>query len=105
MKWEGNRESDNVEDRRGAGGFGLGGRSVGLGTIAIALVASWFLGVSPTTILNLLTGGPADISAIQQPARQPPADDQMARFVSTVLADTEDTWTALFRSQGSDYVK
>ncbi|HJV73680.1 MAG TPA: neutral zinc metallopeptidase, partial [Noviherbaspirillum sp.] len=46
-----------------------------------------------------------DISAIQQPARQPPADDQMARFVSTVLADTEDTWTALFRSQGSDYVK
>lgn len=104
MKWEGNRESDNVEDRRGGGGFGLGGRSVGLGTIAIALIASWFLGVSPTTILNLLTGGPADISAIQQPARQPPADDQMARFVSTVLADTEDTWTALFRAQGSTYV-
>ena len=104
MKWEGNRESDNVEDRRGGGGFGLGGRSVGLGTIAIALIASWFLGVSPTTILNLLTGGPADISAIQQPARQPPADDQMARFVSTVLADTEDTWTDLFRAQGSTYV-
>lgn len=47
MKWEGNRESDNVEDRRGAddsGGFGgsLGGRSIGLGTIVIALVASYF---------------------------------------------------------------
>lgn len=105
MKWEGNRESDNVEDRRGGGGFGLGGRSVGLGTIAIALVASWFLGVSPMTILSLLTGGPTDISAVQQPARQPPANDEMARFVSTVLADTEDTWTTLFRAQGSEYVK
>ena len=39
MKWEGNRESDNVEDRRGAGG-GFGGKSVGLGTVAIALVVS-----------------------------------------------------------------
>ena len=41
MKWEGNRESDNVEDRRGGGG-GLGGRSIGIGSIAIALVASYF---------------------------------------------------------------
>lgn len=104
MKWEGNRESDNVEDRRGSS-FGLGGRSVGLGTIAIALVLSWALGISPTTVLNLLTGGPSDISAVQQPAQRPPADDQMARFVSTVLADTEDTWNALFRAQGADYVE
>lgn len=104
MKWEGNRESDNVEDRRGSS-FGLGGRSVGLGTIAIALVLSWALGISPTTVLNLLTGGPSDISAVQQPAQRPPADDQMARFVSTVLADTEDTWNALFRAQGAEYVE
>jgi uncharacterized protein len=108
MKWEGNRESDNVEDRRGegGGGFGFGGRSVGLGTIAIALVASYFFGVSPTAILSLLTGGSPDISQGQQtPAHRPPASDQMAKFVSTVLADTEDTWTELFRAQGSSYVK
>jgi uncharacterized protein len=108
MKWEGNRESDNVEDRRGegGGGFGFGGRSVGLGTIAIALVASYFFGVSPTAILSLLTGGSPDISQVQQtPAHRPPASDQMAKFVSTVLADTEDTWTELFRAQGSSYVK
>jgi uncharacterized protein len=106
MKWEGNRESDNVEDRRGGGGFGFGGRSVGLGTIAIALVASYFFGVSPTTVLSLLTGGSPDISQVQQtPAHRPPASDQMAKFVSTVLADTEDTWTELFRAQGSSYVK
>jgi len=104
MRWEGNRESENVEDRRGSS-FGLGGRSVGLGTIAIALILSWVLGISPTTVLSLLTGGPTDISAVQQPAQRPPADDQMTRFVSTVLADTEDTWNALFSAQGADYVE
>jgi uncharacterized protein len=109
MKWEGNRESDNVEDRRGdggGGGFGFGGRSIGLGTVAIALVASYFLGVNPMTILSLLSGGSSGISQVQQaPAQRPPASDQMAKFVSTVLADTEDTWTELFRAQGSKYVK
>ena len=39
MKWEGNRESENVEDRRGGrgGGFGVGGASVGIGTVVYAL--------------------------------------------------------------------
>lgn len=103
MKWEGNRESDNVEDRRGAGG-GFGGKSVGLGTVVIALVASYFLGVSPMTVLEVLTGG--GMSSVQEvPAQRPPETDQMAKFVSTVLADTEDTWTALFRSQGASYAR
>jgi predicted metalloprotease len=109
MRWEGNRESDNVEDRRGevgGGGFGFGGRSIGLGAVVVALIASWVLGVNPLTVLNLLSGGPAQVAPVQQaPARRPPADDRMAKFVSTVLADTEDTWTELFRSQGGSYVK
>ncbi|WP_136418719.1 neutral zinc metallopeptidase [Herbaspirillum sp. ST 5-3] len=104
MKWEGNRESENVEDRRGAGGFGLGGRSVGLGTIAIAVIASYFLGVSPMTILSILTGGQGQISTVQQAPQQSAESDQMKKFVSTVLADTEDTWTELFREQGASYV-
>lgn len=104
MKWEGNRESENVEDRRGAGGFGLGGRSVGLGTIAIAVIASYFLGVSPMTILSILTGGQGQISTVQQTPQQSAESDQMKKFVSTVLADTEDTWTELFREQGASYV-
>ena len=44
MKWEGNRESSNVEDRRSARGGGgglLGGRGIGVGTIVIALVSGW----------------------------------------------------------------
>ena len=88
-----------MEDRRSGGGFGRG-RSIGLGTLVIALVASYFLGVNPVTVLNLLTGGSPEISQVQQ---APPESDQMARFVSTVLADTEDTWSTLFRAGGSTY--
>ncbi|RJG06883.1 metalloprotease [Noviherbaspirillum cavernae] len=108
MKWEGNRESDNVEDRRGGGGgggFGFGGRSIGLGTVAIALIASWLLGINPLTVLSMLSGGDPVPQVQEMPAQRPPANDQMAKFVSTVLADTEDTWTALFRESGASYVK
>lgn len=97
MKWEGNRESDNVEDRRSGGGGGggspvFGGRSIGIGTIVIALLGGWVLGINPLTILGLLSGGgpPAHVQQQPGPAHRPPADDTMARFVSTVLADTED---------------
>ncbi|MDO9167392.1 MAG: neutral zinc metallopeptidase, partial [Rhodoferax sp.] len=76
MKWEGNRESDNVEDRR-AGGGGLGGRSIGIGSVAIALVVSYFLGINPMTVLNLLTGG-SPAPQTEQVAQKPPADDRMA---------------------------
>ena len=110
MKWEGNRESDNVEDGRsggggGGGGFGLGGRSVGIGTIAVALVAGWVFGINPLTVLGLLSGGGAPQGSVQQqaPAGRPPADDKMARFVSTVLADTEDVWREQFKQMGSTY--
>ena len=106
MRWEGNRESDNVEDRRsGGGGMPVfGGRSIGIGTIVIALLGGWALGINPLTILGLLSGGsPAQIQ--QAPAQRPPADDKMARFVSTVLADTEDVWTDVFRQQGGTYQK
>lgn len=109
MKWEGNRESDNVEDRRGGGGrgFGIGGGSIGIGTVVIALVASYFFGIDPGTVLNILSGGESGqiTSGQQAPAQHPPANDQMAKFVATVLADTEDTWTELFRASGASYVK
>jgi len=106
MRWEGNRESDNVEDRRDGGGGmpAFGGRSIGIGTIVVALLGGWVLGINPLTILGLLSGGsPAQVQ--QAPARHPPADDKMARFVSTVLADTEDVWTDVFRQQGGTYQK
>ncbi|WP_025916529.1 neutral zinc metallopeptidase [Herminiimonas sp. CN] len=107
MKWEGNRESDNVEDRRGGGdGGGFGGRSIGLGTIAIALVASYFFGVSPMTVISLLSGGSGQIGSTRSAPAQPAArNDPMVKFVATVLADTEDTWGPIFRQSGSSYVQ
>jgi len=107
MKWEGNRQSDNVEDARSSGGRGVrlgGGRGIGLGTIVVALVGGWIFGVNPLTILGLLGGGGVDGGMVQQaPAGRPPADDRMAAFVSTVLADTEDVWREQFRQMGSTY--
>ena len=112
MKWEGNRQSDNVEDRRGSGGFGggggmgprIGGRGIGIGTIVIALVGGWILGINPLTLLGALSGGGAVAPSAQQaPAQAPPANDKMAAFVSTVLASTEDVWTAQFRAAGGAY--
>ena len=107
MKWEGNRESENVEDRRGGGGGGgglLGGRSIGVGTIVIALVGGWVFGINPLTILSMLSGG-GGVEQVQQqaPAQRPPADDRMAQFVSTVLADTEDVWKDVFAKGGKQY--
>ena len=111
MKWEGNRESDNVEDRRddSGGGFGgggglLGGRSIGIGTIVVALLGGWIFGINPLTILGLFSGGSPPAQVQQQgPAHRPPADDRMAAFVSTVLADTEDVWKDVFAKGGATY--
>lgn len=103
MKWEGNRQSDNVEDRRSGGGGRLGGRGIGLGSVVIALVVSYFLGISPMTVLNLLSGGSPELQSQSAPAQKPPANDRMAAFVSTVLADTEDVWKAVFTQSGATY--
>lgn len=106
MRWDGNRESENIEDRRGQGGGSpiFGGRSIGIGTIVIALVGGWVLGINPLTLLGMLSGGGSPVAVQQQaPAGKPPADDTMARFVSTVLADTEDVWADLFRKNGGSY--
>jgi hypothetical protein len=106
MRWEGDRQSDNIEDRRGdgggGGGFGFGGGTIGIGTIVIALLGSWFFGVSPGTILNLLSGGGGP-AQVQQETRQPPRNDRETQFVRTVLAYTEDVWTQQFRANGATY--
>jgi predicted metalloprotease len=107
MRWEGNRESENVEDVRdvgggGGGGFRFGGGSLSLGTVAIAVIAGWLFGINPLQILGLMSGGAPQTQ--QAPAgHAPPANDQMARFVSVVLADTEDVWTAKFKQAGRTY--
>lgn len=103
MKWDGNRESSNVEDlRSGGGGPMLGGRSIGIGTIVIALVGGWALGINPLTLLGVLSGG-APVAQQHAPAKGPAPSDTMGRFVSTVLADTEDVWGEIFQQGGTQY--
>jgi len=115
MKWEGQRESDNVDDLRGSSGGGggsfggFGGRHIGIGAIVIALVGGWIFGINPLTILGLLSGGgvPVQQSAPAQrpgqPVQQSAAEEQKVHFVKTVLADTEDVWTAVFKERGGTY--
>jgi len=102
------RESDNVEDRRGEGPVGGGGGlpigRLGIGTVVIALVASYFLGIDPRVVMGVLGGmdaGTQTTHVPQGPAPKP--TDAKGHFVSVVLADTEDTWTALFRERGKAY--
>jgi predicted metalloprotease len=102
MRLEDERESDNVEDRRGedGAGFSLGGAHIGIGGIVLALLVSYFTGINPLAVLGLLQDhGPT----ASTPAHKPPADDEMSRFVAKVLASTEDTWTSVFQERGKTY--
>ncbi len=101
MEWRNRRTSDNVEDARGSGmrAVGVGG---GIGTMVLAFVLWKFLGVDPSVVMN---AG----QAIQQnrqasgPVQETAEEAQTRQFVSTVLADTEDTWQKIFAERGSRY--
>ena len=92
------RESENVEDRRG-GGMAVGG-GLGLGGVVLALAIGYFFGIDPSAVLGLINQAPVTASV---PAAKPPADDGMARFVAKVLSSTEDTWRDVFRQAGREY--
>ncbi|HWS53426.1 MAG TPA: neutral zinc metallopeptidase [Pyrinomonadaceae bacterium] len=101
MRWRGGRASSNVEDRRGIGGGGLavGG---GLGTLVLVLLAA-FCGVDPRQFLDQ---APADGGGAGAPVERRTGnaeEDEQAQFVRVVLANTEDTWNAIFRQQGGQY--
>lgn len=101
MRLDDERESSNVEDQRGSGGgFSVGGRGIGIGTIVVALVAMYF-GVDPSVVLNMGQG--LQQNAPQTEAKPIPANDPMAKFVAKVLASTEDTWGKIFADSGEQY--
>lgn len=122
MEWKGRRQSDNIEDRRGAGPqrgnpFGRGGmrlpsggmRGGGLSLktiliIGVIYLALKFIGIDP---LQMLGGDPGAILTGQPQASSPQISetrkDEMTQFVATVLAETEDVWNGIMQSQGRDY--
>jgi predicted metalloprotease len=101
MRWQSGRRSDNVEDRRGmrvspklAGG--------GIGTLLLVVIALYF-GFDPSIIMNQVESPPPGASFDSGSNSGTPEENRMAEFVSVVLADTEDTWHALFQSMGRTY--
>ena len=106
MKLDDERESDNVDDRRGSSsGVGIGG--LGVGGVVIALVASYFLGIDPSTLLNVAqqVTGPATQGPSKpiDPARDP--DAALKSEMRKILAKTEDNWGQMFNQMGRQYQK
>jgi predicted metalloprotease len=102
MLWKGQRQSDNVEDRRGmsGGGMAIGG---GLGGIVI-LVIALLLGADPRQLLEQTRGvDPSTGTNTSRPTN--PQEDELKQFSATVLASTEDVWADIFRQQGRTYSK
>ena len=106
MRWQGRRESDNVEDRRGqsgspmggGGGFRLPSGKGGIVLLLIVLVAGYY-GVDLT---GMLTGEPVSQQQTTQRSISP-QDEEAAKFTKVILADTEDTWGAIFKDMGRQY--
>ena len=103
MRWRGERQSDNVEDRRGisisrgikAGGIG------GLGLVALVVIGM-YLGVDPTVLLQIAQNVQSPSVSTEQSAL-PAANDDMRNFVAVVLAETEDVWNDTFQKVGRTY--
>jgi uncharacterized protein len=101
MRWQNERRSDNVEDRRGisAGQVAIGG---GIGTILIVLLMSFLTGADPRALMQRMqVAQPA--GAQQKPAARSPEEEKQADFVKATLGLTEDVWTDLFAKAGKQY--
>lgn len=99
MRWRGERQSTNIEDRRGLSGgkIAVGG---GLGTIVILILALLF-GVDPQQLLQQVPDDPQ--SQVQTSRPQNRQEEELKQFVSVVLAKSEDVWNEVFRQNGRQY--
>jgi len=101
MRWRGERESSNVEDRRGMSGGGRIAIGGGLGTLIIIIIAV-LLGADPRQILQQVPTDTAP-STSQAPRPANSEEEQLKQFVSVVLGKTEDVWQDIFRQNGKQY--
>lgn len=111
MRWKGRRGSSNIDDRRStrgvmrmpAGRRVRTGGGLGLTGILVVLGIAWLTGINPLTLLGQLDGGGFETAPSGHQVPQGSANDETARFVSVILADTEDTWGGIFRDGGGTY--
>jgi predicted metalloprotease len=103
MKLDDSRRSDNVEDDRGGGGGGIRGLHLGLGGTVVVLVIGYFMGVSPSTLLSLVSGGDGSQATAPTPAAS--ANDPQVDFVRAILGETEDVWGVYFKNMDKTYVR
>jgi predicted metalloprotease len=101
MRWEGERESENVEDRRGVpGGRGV---AIGGGGLLVLVLFALVTGQDPRVLLDVISQPQqSSIDAGQQGQAGAPSD-QLGRFSATVLGSTEDVWHVVLRKYGHDY--
>ncbi len=99
MRWRGRDRSDNVEDRRLSVGkkMSLGG---GIGGIIIAIIFI-ILGGNPKQVLQLLDPGTETVQT--RSGQNATLDDELTKFISVVLKDTEDVWNKIFTQSGRQY--
>lgn len=100
MRWRGERESGNIEDRRGMSGGGKVAVGGGIGAI-IVLVIGLLTGKDLSGLLQVVDGG--QNTEVATGPRQPRADDSTAKFVSVVLASTEDVWNTIYSQNNAQY--
>ena len=110
MRWDDFRRSDNVEDDRAAsasrGGLPGGAGGLGLGTIVIIGLISWYFGIDPSALLNgaqILTGGATPHQTAPPVVPTAPPRDRAGDFIAAVLGDTEDRWKEIFTANGRTY--
>ena len=99
MRWQGRRESSNVEDRRSSGGGFGGGKPTGILGLIIILVGAYY-GVD----LSGLVGG-VGVETTQSTPLQSQQEDQLFKLSKVVLGDTEEVWTAYFSKNNRQYVE
>lgn len=99
MRWRGERQSTNIEDRRGLSGgkIAIGG---GLGSIVILVLALLF-GIDPQQLLQQVPNDPQ--SQVQTSRSRNPEEEELRQFVGVVLAKSEDVWNDVFRQNGRQY--
>lgn len=98
MRWRGERQSTNIEDRRGLGPkVAVGG---GLGTVIVLILALLF-GADPRQLLEQAPSEPS--SGVESSRPLNPEEEELKQFVGVVLAKSEDVWSEVFRRNGSQY--